>query len=181
MLNPLDMIGKGVPPWLRRILAERLLAPRLTEQLVYWRAERLDWEGVTHPDGGDHDEQAEIHAVEGAETAIRRLADHFGVETLPGEDLTHTSGLTRLFARLESNERAALKTLDRLGPSRRIPLGEHLHEYMEASDAEAALERVDRILEYAEWMYQAESTERANCADRGNRANCASNDEGART
>jgi hypothetical protein len=152
MLNPLDTTGRGAPSWLRRILAETLLAPMLTEQLVYWRAEHLYWEGVTHPDGGDHDEQAEIHAAEGAETAIRQLADHCGVQTLPSEKLTYISGLARLSASLEADERAALKVLDRLGPSQRIPLGERPHDYMQASDAEATLDRVDQIYEYLEWL-----------------------------
>ncbi len=156
MLNPLvkslNTTGREAPSWLRRILAKRFLAPGLTEEVVYWRAECLYWEGVTHPDGGDHDEQAEIHAAEGAETAVRRFADHIGVQTLPGESLTYTSGLARLSASLEAEERAALKVLDRLGPSRRIPLGERPHDYMEASDAEATLDRVDRVYEYLEWL-----------------------------
>jgi hypothetical protein len=156
---------------LKRLVANRLLAPKLADDLVYWRSQRLYWEGMAHLDGGEREEEAEIHAAEGAETAIRRLADHASVETLPGEDLTYNLALSRLLGSLEDEERSALKTLDRLGPSRRIALGERMHDYMEASNAEAALEQVDRIHEYAEWLYQIGS------ADRTNRAG---NDEGAR-
>ena len=136
---------------LRRFASNRRLAPELADDLLYWRSQRLYWEGVTHPDGGEREEQAEIHAAEGAETAIRRLADRTGVTELPGEKLTHALGLYRLRQSLEDDERAALKTLDHVGPSRRIDPGERLEDYMRAADAERLLELLDRVHEYLDW------------------------------
>lgn len=146
-----------VPRLLRpifRLTANKLLAPLLCEGLVYWRAERLYWEGVTHPDGGDHEEEAAIHAAEGAETALRRLADILGIDPglLPDEGPTQEAGVRSLYKRLESDERAALATLDRLGPSHLIPVRERLHEYLEAQAAETMLEHLDQVSEYLEWL-----------------------------
>lgn len=102
------------PLW--RLAANGVLAPLITEGLVYWRAERLYWEGVIHPDGGDHEEEAEVYAAEGAETALRRLADLLGIDSgrrLPNEAATYNAGLSSLYKRLDADERAALTTLDR--------------------------------------------------------------------
>lgn len=154
MLDHLANITRRVPPWLRSRLMRRLLFWPLTEELIYWRAERLYREGVVHPDGGDREDEAEMYAAEGAETALRRLADHVGVDTLPGENLTYSFGLARLIGRVEADERAALETLARLGPSRRISLADRLQDYMEAADAETALEHMERISGYLEWLYQ---------------------------
>jgi hypothetical protein len=141
--------------------ANRVLAPLLSEGLVYWRAERLYWEGVTHPDGGDREEQAEISAAEGAETALRKLADILGIDParIPGETATHEAGLRSLCKRLEADERSALMVLDRLGPSRRIPVAERMPEYVEANDAESRLARADRIWEYLEWLAEVDRAE----------------------
>jgi hypothetical protein len=141
-----------------KLVANRVLVPLLSEGLVYWRAERLYWEGVTHPDGGDRDEQEEISAAEGAETALLRLADILGIDParMPGEDATHEAGLRSLRKRLEADERSALVVLDRLGPSRRIPVAERMPEYVEANDAESKLARADRIWEYLEWLAEAD-------------------------
>jgi hypothetical protein len=140
-----------------------VLAPLLTEGLVYWRAERLYWEGVTHPDGGDLEEQAEITAAEGAETALRRLADILGIDhsRMPGEDATYAGGLRSLRKRLEADERAALMTLDRLGPSHRIPVAERMPEYIEANAAESRLARSDRVFEYLEWLAEVGKADKA--------------------
>lgn len=150
-------VPRGLGP-LFTLTANRVLAPLLSEGLVYWRAERLYWEGVTHPDGGDRDEQEEISAAEGAEIALRRLADILGIypARMPGEDATHESGLRSLQKRLEADERSALMTLDRLGPSRRIPVADRMPEYVEANDAESRLARADRIWEYLEWLDEAD-------------------------
>lgn len=154
-------VPRGFGP-LWRLAANRVLAPLLTEGLVYWRAERLYWDGVTHPDGGDRDEQAEIQAAEGAEIALRRLADILGIDPakIPGEAATHEAGVRSLYKRLEADERSALMVLDRLGPSRHIPVAgrmpEYVEKYIEANDAESRLGRVDRISEYLGWLSEAD-------------------------
>lgn len=133
-----------------QLAAKRLLSPALIEQVIYWRAESLYWTGVIYSDiyGGGHEEESEIHASEGAETAIRRFADGLCIVSLPGESLTSAKGIGRLRSRIEMDERAALRTLDRLGPSRSIPLGEYPREYVEAADAELMLDRADKVAEY---------------------------------
>lgn len=63
---------------LRGAVATYLFARLFADELVYCHLERIYWEGVTHPDGGDYEEEAEIHAAEGAQTALRRIADLAG-------------------------------------------------------------------------------------------------------
>jgi hypothetical protein len=146
---------------LHRLLADRLLTPLLADQLVYWRSQRLYWQGVAHPDGGEREEESEIHAAEGAETAIRRVGDSVGAGSLPGEKLAHALGLQRLRQSLETDERAALKILDRLGPSRRIHISERTHDYMQATDAEMLLDQIDRVHDYLHWLAQTDKTGQA--------------------
>lgn len=152
-----EHVPRGLGP-LFTFAANRVLAPLLSEGLVYWRAERLYWEGVTHPDGGDRDEQEEISAAEGAEIALRRLADILDIDLarMPGEKATHEAGLRSLRKRLEADERSALMVLDRLGPSHRIPVADRVPEYVEANDAESRLARADRIWEYLEWLSETD-------------------------
>lgn len=144
------------PHWFRSALARRILTRPLTEELVYWRAERLYHEGLLHPDGGTDSDVAAIHDAGGAETAIRRFADHIGVGELPEDTLIYALALTATSQKLEAEERSALKTLDRLGPSRRIPFGERPGDFVAAEDAEMALDLVDRVHEYLEWMSRVE-------------------------
>lgn len=151
----------GLAAW--RLAANRLLAPVFADELVYWRAEQLYREGVTHPDGGDHEEQEEIHAAEGAETACYRLANRLGVSRrrLHGDGELQQSAVRRLRRRLEADERTALATLDRLGPSRHITLAERPGDYVDASEAEQLLENADRVTDYLVWLERVAKAERA--------------------
>lgn len=151
----------GLAAW--RLAADRLLAPVFAGELVYWRAEQLYREGVTHPDGGDHQEQEEIHAAEGAETACYRLADRIGISKrrLHGDGELQQRAVRRLHASIEADERTALATLDRLGSSRHITLAERPGDYVEASDAEQLLENADRVTDYLAWPERVAKAERS--------------------
>jgi hypothetical protein len=140
--------------FISRALFTALLSGRLSEEILYWHRSRLYWEGVTHPDGGHREDQANIELAEGAAIAFRRIADGVGLSpaSLPTEEMARSLARLTLKLDLDEKESAAIKTITHLGPSRSIPLADRMRDHIEASEAEEAIEHSQLIREYLHWL-----------------------------
>lgn len=150
----LATVLSNISGFIFRVLSTALFARRLSEEVLYWHRSRLYWEGVTHPDGGHREDQANIELAEGAVTAVRRIAAGLGLSpaSLPDEEMARSLARLTLNLSLDDKESAAVKTLERLGPSRNIPLTGRMHDHIAASEAEEAIEHGELIREYLNWL-----------------------------
>lgn len=135
----------------RDIVLTPLLSPTLRDELLRWHRSKLYWEGVTHPDGGDREDGANIELAEGGIIAVRRLADRLGLSpaSLPDDPEARRLSRITLQLTLDAEESAAVNALARLGPSACIPITRRMDDHRAASEAEDTLEHSERIREYS--------------------------------
>lgn len=137
-----------------RGLATAMFARGLSEEILYWHRSRLYWEGVTHPDGGHQEDQANVELADGAIIAVGRIADRLGIgpHSLPDTEMARSLGRLTLKLDLDAKESGAVKTIGRLGPSRDIPPHTRMRDHIDAAEAEQILEHTELIREYFHWL-----------------------------